>query len=343
LLVYDNVWSIVPAEAGYEPSVALKRHLEKLPDTFSPIAPQPADIVSEYFVLSALGKAFQRIAGQPNAKSLAGKFRSNDDEEALEIEGIAKVHGFKIASVVLDKLRENGLVYGEADGGFFRVNEEAAYLIVSFLAHRMARRLPVRTITDMDSAFVLSTACDVIEAGNPSESTGLLAASVLRFHIPQEIGKLPLANYVEIRKRYETLREEFPLYLHDLGELVKIGDARSANELRAKINDLVKTMDRTIARIKRARISQSIKRWVPIGLASAVTVGAACLPLDPTTRVAIAGAASGIQILRGVIDKAPIRGRLEAPHSLLLSAKRDILRAHEVHEMAAALSVTGLF
>jgi hypothetical protein len=51
LLVYDHVWSIVPPEAGYVPFERIKRHLEKLPDTFAPIAPHPIDIVHEYFVL----------------------------------------------------------------------------------------------------------------------------------------------------------------------------------------------------------------------------------------------------------------------------------------------------
>lgn len=265
--MYDNVWTIVPSEAGYRPSAALERHLEKLPDTFSPVAPQPIDIVSEYFVLSALGRAFGRIAKRPTAKALTAKFTCpGDSQDELEIEGIAKVHGFKIAGAVLDKLREHGLVYGDAEGGYFRVNDEAAYLIVSFLAQRMARRLPVRTITDVHSAFLLSTACDIIEAGDRVDSNGLLAASVLKFHIPQEIGKLPLADFIELRKRYETLREEFPLYLRDLGELVTVGATHTGADIAAKINGLVTVMARDVAKIKRARVSQSIRRWLPIGL-----------------------------------------------------------------------------
>lgn len=344
LLMYDQVWSIVPAEAGYQPSVALKRHLEKLPDTFSPVAPQPIDIVSEYFVLTTLGKAFERIAKRPIARRLAATFSSSNDlEDSFDIEGIARVHGFKIAGVVLDKLRDHGLVYGDADAGFFHVNEEAAYLIVSFLAQRMAKRLPVRTITDVDSAFILSTACDIVEAGDPSESTGLLAAAVVKFHIPAEIGKLPLADYIEIRKRYESLRQEFPLYLRDLGELIRIDDSRSADDLRVKIEDVVRTMDRNVARVKRAQISQSFRRWVPIGLTGAVTMAAAYLPLEASTRIELAGAATAIQILRGAIDKAPMRGRLEGPQSLLLSARADILRARRIQEMASAFGAGGLF
>ena len=44
LLVYDNVWSIVPLEADYSPSDNIERHLEKLPDTFATLAPEPLDI-----------------------------------------------------------------------------------------------------------------------------------------------------------------------------------------------------------------------------------------------------------------------------------------------------------
>lgn len=49
LLVYDKVCSIVPDGAGYTPSESLKRHVEKIPGSFETIAPNPLDIVSEYW------------------------------------------------------------------------------------------------------------------------------------------------------------------------------------------------------------------------------------------------------------------------------------------------------
>jgi hypothetical protein len=114
------------------------------------------DIVHEYFVLRVLGFAFKRIAAQQNVPALEGiRVRYKPDaetfeEEGLELLGITKLHDVKLAYTVHQMLEESGLVYGHTDDGFSYVNEQAAYLIISFLAQRMATRLPMRTITDLD-------------------------------------------------------------------------------------------------------------------------------------------------------------------------------------------------
>ncbi len=80
------------------------------------------------------------------------------------------------------------------------------------------KTMAMLTITDGESFFYLSAACNVIEAGDPIDSRGVLASSVLRFHIPEDIGQISAEDYVELRKQYEMLREDFPMYLRDLGE-----------------------------------------------------------------------------------------------------------------------------
>src|SRR5580704_14749465 len=98
LLVYDKVSSIVPLEAGYVPSDDVKRHLEKLPDTFAPLPPEPLDIVHEYFVLRVLRGAFQRIATRCEADGEGIRYQAGDSgEEGLEIRGITKLHDGKVA------------------------------------------------------------------------------------------------------------------------------------------------------------------------------------------------------------------------------------------------------
>jgi hypothetical protein len=333
LLVYDNVWSIVPLEAGYVPSDDVKRHLEKLPDTFAPLAPEPLDIVHEYFVLKILGGAFQRIAARCKAEREERPIRLQADDsggEVLEIPGITKLHDGKVAYTVFQMLEEFGLIYGQADNGFSYVNEQAAYLIVSFLAQRMATRLPMRTITDIDSSFYLSAACNVLEAGDPVDSRGVLASSILRFHIPEDIGTLSVSDFVEIRKRYEEVREVFPLYLRDLGELIQVDDVSDVSELKARIESLVARIDRDMRRIKRSRIGQSIRRWIPIGIGSAVTLGAAFLPDAPSVKYVTGAVTVALHILTEALHTSPIPGRLEGTQSLLLSAKEDIINAQDM-------------
>jgi hypothetical protein len=84
----------------------------------------------------------------------------------------------------------------------------------------------MRTITDIDTSFFLSAACNVIESGDPVDGRGVLASAVLQFHIPEEIGELSHSDFIEIRKRYEELRETYPLYLRDLGELIQVDEIK---------------------------------------------------------------------------------------------------------------------
>lgn len=346
LLVYDNVWSIVPSEASYVPSESIQRHLEMMPDTFAPLAPEALEIVPEYFVLNALRRAFKRIAAQPEAAAKKGtriRYKGQAatyDEEGLEISGITKLHDGKVAYIVYQMLKECRLIYGRAGKGFSYVDEQAACLIVSFLAQRMARRLPMRTITDVDSSFYLSATCNVIEAGDPVDSRGVLASSVLKFHIPEDIGNLSVSDFVEIRKRYEELREAFPLYLRDLGELIQVDDVRHVPELTARIASLVRTIDRDVARIKRSRIGQSIRGWLPVGVGSAVTLGAAFLPDHPCLKYVTGAATVAVQILTKALQNSPIPGRIQGTQSLLLSAKDDIINAQD---MASSLDMSIVF
>jgi hypothetical protein len=345
LLVYDHVWSIVPSEADYVPSDKIKRHLEKLPDTFAPIAPHPVDIVHEYFVLRVLGQAFKRIASQPGVVARSERQiriaaeTSDFGGDTLEIPGITELHDGKLAYTVHQMLEENGLVYGRAGDGFSYVNDQAAYLIVSFLAQRMATRLPMRTITDIDSSFFLSAACNVIESGDPVDSRGFLASAVLNFHIPESIGELDDSEFVELRKRYEELRETFPLYLRDIGEMIQIDDIRQLSDLTARITGLVQTINRDMERIKRSRTGESIRKWLPVGIGAAVTLGSAFVPDNPLLKYATGAATIAVQILTEALHNAPIPGRLQGAQSLLLSAKEDILNRRE---MAASLDMGPL-
>jgi hypothetical protein len=313
-----------------------------MPGVFETLAPDPLDIVEEYFVLGALKQAFERIAtrrGEPLSTTQRIKYKSDIEgsfEDELEILGIVKLHDFKIAYSVYQMLQERGLVYGRTTDGYSYVNEQAAWLIVSFLAQRMSRRLAMPTITDIDCYFYLSAACNLIDAGDPVDSRGLLASSVLTFHIPENIGEISIQDFIELRKRYEELRETFPLYLRDLGDLNQINEVRNLPDLIARIESTVETINRNMNRIKQSRIGESVRRWLPLGIGSAVTLAATFLPENPSLKYVTGTTAVAIQILTEVLHKAPILGSLQSAQSLLLSAKKDIINARK---MSSSLSL----
>jgi hypothetical protein len=75
--------------------------------SFDAVAPEPLEIVAEYFVLRVLENAFQRIAAEsatPPSKCDRFRLVSNPDgpfEDELEIAGVVKLHQFKIAYIVI--------------------------------------------------------------------------------------------------------------------------------------------------------------------------------------------------------------------------------------------------
>jgi hypothetical protein len=330
LLVYDQVWSIVPSDANYVSSEQIRRHLDTFPDTFAPLAPEPLDIVHEYFVLNQLGRVFKHIANSRESAPSKVRVRYSSIGEglytdSLEISGITRLHDTKVAYTVLQLLEESGLVYGQTDDDFLLVDERAAHVIVSLLAQRMATRLPIRTITDVETSFLLSTACDVIDSGGPVDSQAVLAASVLNFHIPEAIGELSNDRYIEIRKRYAELRELFPLYLRDLADLMQIDQIQDIPEVMDRIKTLLRSLDRDIARIKRSRVASSLKSWIPLGIGGVITLGSAFVPDTPTLKYVTGGATVAVQILSQVLSNNPIPSRLRGTQSLLLDAKEEII------------------
>jgi hypothetical protein len=294
------------------------------------------NIASEYFVLAALRKSFSAIANRPNIKKVTGTYYapSDDwDEHTLELTGIAKIHGAKISDIVFNMLEEFALIHGKADDGSFYVNEYAADLIVSFLAQRMARRIPMRTITDIESSFLLSTACDVIE-NSELDRNAILASLVLKIHIPTKIGDLAISEFAEIRKRYEPLRELFPTYLRDLSDTYQLTQIQDTRTFIARLEDIAGSIVREIENIKKADTGYALGRWLPLGLGSLVSIGAAVVSDDPILKYVAAGAAIAIQALSLAMDGAPMSRRFAGAQSLMLAAKRDIINAERLANFA---------
>jgi hypothetical protein len=193
----------------------------------------------------------------------------------------------------------------------------------------MSRRLATRTLTGVDASFLLSTACDVYDGVIP-DPKALFASAVLRLHIPEDISALGTDDFVEIRKRYSDLREAFPLYLRDLSDLYRINDVRSLTQLQSKLGDIGRSIDADVAKIQRSRIGEAVRRWVPIGLTSALPVSALFIPDQPAAAVATALGTVAVSVIGGLLSPRPLKGQFQGVRSLLLSARLDIGRANRL-------------
>jgi len=333
LLISDAVHSIVPMGARYAPSDQIARHLDALPGTFVPTPPEEDDteITKDYFALNGLRNAFSQIAIDVSYRRLPGSMSEEGPfgPERLAIGNATLIHGFKIAGAVHSMLRDAGLVYGEREDGYFLVDERAAHLIVSFLAQRMSRRLALRTLTGVEDSYYLSTACDVYDWMTPDKNA-YFASSILRLHIPAEIEAMDLNQFAEFRKRYAALREMFPVYLADLKEVYCIDDVRTAKELQAKLAAIGQMTEQEMTRIRASRAAELIHRWIPIGLGSALSVGAAFFS-GPDAALGSAIGTIAVTLIGEALRGPQMVGRFHGARSLLLSARDDVLKASRLH------------
>lgn len=301
--------------------------MDSLPDTFIPTAPENDDvkITKDYFVLDALNRSFSQISERKQRNGIQGRFipQAKAAKETLEINGAVLLHNYKVAYAVYHMLREHNLIYEDRGDGYFLVDEQAAYLIVSFIAQRMSNRLGIKTLTGVDISFLLSTACDVYEGVIPDRNA-LFASAILRFHIPEVISTLESSEYAELRKRYRELRESVPAYLRDLSELYRVDEVRTLAQLRGKIEDIGRSIDVDMTKIRNSRVGEAVRRWIPIGLTSALSIGALFVPESTTALVAALGTVA-ISVIGGKLNPRPMTGHFEGVRSLLLSAREDII------------------
>jgi hypothetical protein len=330
LLVSDSVRSIVPKSAAFRPSIAVFKHMETLPGTFIPTPPAKDDvnIVSDYYVLTALEKAFSQLSKDSTSKKLKGKLSHgrNSWSEKLSIDGVTLLNAAKVAYVVRQQLQDHQLIFEERDDGNFLVDERAAALILSYLAQRMSRRLAVRTLAGIADSYLLSTACDVYD-GLEANKNAVFASAILRMHVPGEIREMDYQSYSELRDRYADLRQSFPIYLQQLQQLYSIEDVESADAMRSALHDIERRLGKDMERIRSSKIGGTIRRWAPLCLGNILSVGAALIPAYTAT---LTLGAIAIQTVGSALDKAPMRGQFDGVRSMMMSARSDILRANRL-------------
>lgn len=119
LLICDTVHSIIPIGSDFTPSMSTRRHMDSLPDTFIPTAPENDDvkITKDYFVLDALNRSFSQISERKQRNGIQGRFipQAKAAKETLEINGAVLLHNYKVAYAVYHMLREHNLKYTKTE------------------------------------------------------------------------------------------------------------------------------------------------------------------------------------------------------------------------------------
>lgn len=328
LLIYDSVHPIIPKEANFTPSDRLKRHMASMPNTFIPESPLAGDINmgNDYFMLTSLDKAFAQLSDKHGQSRIKGRLIEADDDsaETFAIDGVASIHAGKVGYSVHGMLEDHKLIYDLRDDGSFLIDGRAANLILSYLAQRMGKRLGMPTISDVEDAYLLSTACDVFEGVENIDAKTVFASAILRLHFPEEIGEMDDLAFRELRQRYQELRESFPIYIKQLQELYSVSENTPPELLIKKLGDVEKRIREGSERIADSATAHSIRKWSLFGLSGVASIGAVLLP-SLAFPLTIGGIT--LQAISTAQQKRTLHGHFDGVRSLALSAREDILKA----------------
>ncbi|MGO9531210.1 MAG: hypothetical protein ACLP3B_08505 [Syntrophobacteraceae bacterium] len=337
LLFFDRIQSIVPNDVNFEPSINVRKILDTFPDAFNTISPKTEDIALNTLNLDRMRKAFQLIKGQ----SLAGESKKIEvciENGAIRIPDHVFLHDRKIADNVRSLLEEFKLVksdfgrFAELMGAdnFSIVNERASNLILSLVADNIGKRYGINTVTDSSVDFTVNA----LNAMGSSllEPTTLLASSIINLEIPEDIGRIEISKYKEIRDAYSDIRQPFHRLLVDLTNLYRLDHIGDMQVLREKVSEIAKELTSELNKFRKSKFGRSLRRWMPIGIGGLASLAGAAFS-EPSISYTAAGVTVVVQIIQETHFFKQESSNQEEVHRMIARMKKDILTAAQVKSL----------
>src|ERR1039458_3891434 len=204
LLFVDEVRRIIPASANHSDSPRARELADAIPGCLQTVSPIPDDTWFDDLNFVRLEKALEQIKGENGdspSKELSLIF---DQTGHVRVKGNVWLSNAKLERRVRDLLMKHDLavdlspILGSAPSGYsLSANREAADLIVSYVADRIAKRTGFDTMTDQPLAFMVHAldALGVSDLGRAREAEGALASAVAQVVVPAEVEHLSLNDY----------------------------------------------------------------------------------------------------------------------------------------------------
>jgi hypothetical protein len=275
LLFVDGIERIIPKDAGHTDS----RHISALreaisPDPAPPIEPVTSDLWINQSDLDLMMRGFKLIVSKQKTRHNA---RTND----IQL-GDSFIHRAKIPQPVMRLLEQYKLIStpsrkrkgaSSTTEMFVFVQSDAAELIMSYIADRIARRKGIDAITDFEIGFSINALENQGVGFRPSGlAEGYLLSSIVSCEIPAELRYLSSDSYLELRNSFSEIRSAFKRLTAELvvqNRLNRIGDAQTfAEEIQQTVNDFVRECDE----YRRSRFAKKIKRWTPLSVGSLIGI-----------------------------------------------------------------------
>lgn len=229
-----------------------------------------------------------------------------DRDGRVDVTGCTLLHVSKIPNDLYRELESRSLIikdvsFGE-DSGFHLVDTDASNLILSFLANQYGSSQGLRTLTDKRLGYVGSV-FNTTRQTRDQLAVMNLAANILKVSIPDEIEKLNPQQYVDIRSRYEELREPFQHMLRTICDDYMLAEISSKGAYEEAVRTATRDFYLQTTRLHSTEWGRRIKKWGVISLgalSSFCTLGAG------TTIKIGAGISASLHVYQGLSETTPV-------------------------------------
>ena len=236
--------------------------------------------------LPILDAAFRDIA-ESIGPSLGRKFKVIIKDGETRIPGYVFMHESKSSHGVNELLKKHNLLLPgyDAGPGFMVVEQRASSLIIGLLADTIGQRKGWQTITDRPLSFTLNNYRDGVDQN--TDVVDSLCSLIIQAEVPERIEAFTSNQFLELRKRYDGVRESLRLAARELTELERLDRIKDPKELDERLKQVALDFGVEVAKVRTASSWKSVGDTVPFAIGQLSRL-AGLLP-SLITKVASAG------------------------------------------------------
>lgn len=334
-LFYDKIRTIYPKEDVPEIPNNIMKLVDKIPHILEPIIPGEEDIEIDSMNLDRIEKAFFEIAGRKTAKQRR-RLQIYLRDGKIRIGGHTFLHNTKITKEVEGLLRRFKLIRKDLvwlkksllGKGFEIVDVNAGNLIMSLIADRIARKRGWIALTDKHVEHIV-TSLNGFDVKATGEANSLLASSIIRCEIPEEILKMEIKEYAELRDSFSDIRELFQRTLVDLNNVYRLEKIESSEILEERIRDIVIKFDNGVLKYKESGFGSRFKKWAPFTIGNIITIFG--MPIKGNVwKFAFISGSLAFQVIDKIWSSTQRLTLTEALQKQLAKLKRKILASKDI-------------
>ena len=274
LLFFDQIQVIRPAEVDHpQYHEANQAIFELAPDAFAEIRKRHYEMSLVPQNKKMLSSLLDSIATKRRRYNDRRMILNVDDSGGLSIPGYLFLHVSKLNPWVLTELKNRSLILTTAESllqragmqDFRIVEQHACNLVLALLADHYGKEQGLRTITDEQLGYI-ANAFNVDPLRQHEMATMNLASAIIRVQIPDKIETLTPRDYVDLRERYEALREPFHLAVRDIYDDYKLAGINSKKEFDAVVREACRDFCAETERVRRTWWAKRVQNWTIMGL-----------------------------------------------------------------------------